>query len=129
MEFFLAIGAGSAPPRKERFAEFGMALERAVELLQSNAGAPLEITDTGEHQVLDAADLQRLAGWVTTFAPVDDDLARTVLAPLPTATLDALARWLIFRMRAAGISPRARLAVLGGVLDAAKGGGKYAEGG
>lgn len=121
MEFFLAIGAGDGPPRKERFAEFGQALERAVELVSSAAATPLEITDTGEHQVLAAADLQRLAGWVGAFAPIDDDLARCVFAPLPAATLDALARWLIFRMRAAGISPRARLAVLGSVLDAIKG--------
>lgn len=122
MEFFLAVGAGDGgPPRKERFAEFGQALERAVELIHSAAGAPLEIIDTGEHQVLAAADLQRLAQWVEKFAPVDDDTTRAIFAPLPDATLDALARWLLFRMRAAGISPRARLAVLGGVLDAIKG--------
>ncbi|MFZ2488735.1 MAG: hypothetical protein WAZ19_11485 [Anaerolineae bacterium] len=123
MEFFLAIGAGSAPPRKERFAEFGQALERATELINTAAATPLEITDTGEHQVLDAADLQRLAAWVGQFAPMDDTVARAVLQPLPAATLDALARWLLFRMRAAGIAPRARLAVLGSVLDAVKGEG------
>lgn len=115
MEFFLAVGA-----KKERFAEFGMALERAVELLQNGAGTPIEITDTGEHQVLDAADLERLAAWAGQFAPVDDTVPRTILQPLPDATLDALARWLLFRMRAAGIAPRARLAVLGSVLDAVK---------
>jgi hypothetical protein len=118
MEYFLAIAAGSTPSGKERFAELGAALERAVALLDSGEAVPYELTDTGERRLLGRAELERLARLVGAFAPVDDDIARQVLAPLPEATLDALCRWLIFRMRSAGVSPRARLAVIGSVLDA-----------
>ena len=118
MEFFLAIGSGSGPARKERFPDLGAALERAMALLDSGDGAPLELTDTGERRLLDRVEIERLARLAGTFTPVDDDVARQVLAPLPNATLDALCRWLLVRMRSAGISPRARLAVIGSVLDA-----------
>lgn len=118
MEYFLAISAGSGPARKERFPDLGAALERAVALLDSGEAAPLELTDTGERRLLDRTEIERLARLVGKFAPVDDDIARQALAPLPEATLDSLCRWLIFRMRAAGVSPRARLAVIGSVLDA-----------
>jgi hypothetical protein len=118
MEYFLAIGAGSGPARKERFPDLGAALERAVALLDSGEGTPLELTDTGERRLLDRAEIERLARLAGKFAPIDDNVARQVLAPLPEATLDTLCRWLLVRMRSAGISPRARLAVLGSVLDA-----------
>jgi hypothetical protein len=118
MEFFLASAAGSGPARKERFPDLGAALERAVALLASGEATPLALTDTGERRLLDQAAMERLAQLVGAFAPVDDGIARQVLAPLPDATLDAFCRWLIFRMRSAGISPRSRLAVIGSVLDA-----------
>lgn len=118
MEFFLAVGAGSGPPRRERYADLGAALERAVALLDSGEGAPLELTDTGERRLLSRAEIERLARLVGAFTPVDDDVARQALAPLPEATLDALCRWLLVRMRSAGVSSRARLAVIGSVLDA-----------
>jgi len=118
MEYFLAITAGSRPAQRERFPELGAALERAVALLDSREAVPVELTDTGERRLLDRAELERLARLVGAFAPVDDDVARQVLAPLPEATLDTLCRWLLVRMRSAGISPRARLAVIGSVLDA-----------
>lgn len=118
MEYFLAIGAGSGPARRERFPDLGAALERAVALLDSGEGAPLELTDTGERRLLGRAEIERLARLAGAFAPVDDDIVRQALAPLPEATLDSLCRWLIFRLRSAGVSPRARLAVIGSVLDA-----------
>lgn len=120
MEYFLTIATavGNAPARRERFAELGPALERAVTLLDAGEGTPLELTDTGERRLLDRADMERLARLAGAFAPVDDDIARRTLAPFDEATLDSLCRWLIFRMRSAGVSPRARLAVIGSVLDA-----------
>ncbi|HNS02379.1 MAG TPA: hypothetical protein PKM78_08375 [Anaerolineae bacterium] len=120
MEYFLTIATavGNAPARRERFAELGPALERAVTLLDAGEGTPLELTDTGERRLLAQADMERLARLVGKFTPVDDDIARQVLAGLPEATQDAWCRWLIFRMRSAGISPRSRLAVIGSVLDA-----------
>ena len=118
MEYFLAIGAGSGPARKERFAELGAALERAVMLLDSGEATPLELTDTGERRLLGREEMERLARLAGKFAPVDDDVARQVFAPLSDATLDSLCRWLLFRMRSAGVSPRGRLAVIGSVLDA-----------
>ncbi len=118
MEFFLSIVASQEPARRERFPELGAALERAAKLLESGQGTPVELTDTGERRLLGQADLARLARLVGTFAPVDDGIARQVLGDLPDATLDAFCSWLIFRMRSAGISPRARLAVIGSVLDA-----------
>ncbi|HSN77123.1 MAG TPA: hypothetical protein VL334_18780 [Anaerolineae bacterium] len=118
MEYFLAISAGSRPAQRERFPELGAALERAVALLDSGEATPQELTDTGERRLLGRAEIERLARLAGTFAPVDDDVARQVLAPLPEATLDTLCRWLLFRMRSAGVSPRARLALLGSVLDA-----------
>jgi hypothetical protein len=118
MEYFLAIGAGSGPARKERFPDLGAALERAVALLDSGEGQPVELTDTGERRLLDQSEIQRLARLAGKFAPVDDDVARQVFAPQSDATLDSLCRWLLFRMRSAGVSPRARLAVIGSVLDA-----------
>lgn len=117
MEFFLAIGGDAGPARKERFPDLGAALERAVALLDSGAG-PLELTDTGERRLLGQAEIERLARLAGAFAPVDDGIARQTLTPLPEAALDSLCRWLIFRMRSAGVSPRARLAVIGSVLDA-----------
>lgn len=118
MEYFLAVAAGSGPARKERFPELGAALERAVALLDSGEATPLELTDTGERRLLGRAELERLARLAGGFAPVDDGIARQALAPLSEATLDSLCRWLIFRMRAAGVSTRGRLAVIGSVLDA-----------
>lgn len=118
MEFFLAIVAGGDPAKKERFPELGAALERAVGLLDAGEATPLELTDTGERRLLGQAEMERLARLAGKFSPVDDGIARQVLAPLPDATLDAFCRWLIFRMRAAGVSPRARLAVIGSALDA-----------
>ncbi len=107
MEFFLAIGAGSGPARKERFPDLGAALERAVALLETGEGAPLELSDTGERRLLDRVEIERLARLVGTFTPVDDDVARQVLAPLPDATLDTLCRWLLVRMRVGRRSARA----------------------
>jgi hypothetical protein len=118
MEYFLAIAAGSGPARKERFPDLGAALERAVALLDSGEATPLELTDTGERRLLGRAEIERLARLAGKFAPVDDDVARQVFAPLSDATLDSLCRWLIFRLRSAGVSPRARLAMIGSVLDA-----------
>ncbi len=120
MEYFLAI-AGSGPARKERFPDLGAALERAVALIDSGEGQPLELTDTGERRLLGAAEFERLARLAGKFAPVDDGIARQVFEPLSDATLDSLCRWLVFRMRSAGVSPRARLAVIGSVLDAISG--------
>jgi hypothetical protein len=117
MEFFLAI-AGGGPARKERFSDLGGALERAVALLDSGEATPLELIDTGERRLLGQAEMERLARLTGKFAPVDDDVARQVFAPLSEATLDSLCRWLIFRMRSAGVVPRSRLAVIGSVLDA-----------
>lgn len=116
MEFFLAVPAGSGSVRKERFGDLGAALERAVELC-ANDTAPAALTDTGDRRLLGQTELLRLARLVDKFAPVDDRVAGQVFAALPDETLDALLRWLLFRMRAAGTSPRARLAVLGGILD------------
>lgn len=118
MEYFLAISAGSGPARKERFPDLGAALERAVALLDAGGGAVLALTDTGERRLLGQAEIERLARLAGAFAPVDDDVIRQVLVPLPDAALDALCRWLLFRMRSAGVSPRSRLAVIGSVLDA-----------
>ncbi len=118
MEFFLAIVAGREPARKERFPDLGAALERAVALLDSGEATPQELTDTGERRLLGQAEMERLARLAGKFTPVDDGIAREVFAPLSEATLDALCRWLIFRMRAAGVSPRSRLAMIGSVLDA-----------
>jgi len=118
MEFFLTIVASQEPARRERFPELGMALERAMALLDSGQGLPVELTDTGERHLLGQADMERLARLVGAFAPVDDGIARQVLGSLPDATLDTFCSWLIFRMRSAGISPRSRLAVIGSVLDA-----------
>jgi hypothetical protein len=118
MEFFLAIVAGSEPARKERFPDLGAALERAVALLDSGEATPLELTDTGERRLLGQAEMERLARLAGKFAPVDDGIARQVFTPLSDATLDSLCRWLIFRMRSVGVSPRGRLAVIGSVLDA-----------
>jgi hypothetical protein len=118
MEYFLAIAAGSTPARKERFAELGAALERAVGLLDTGEATPLELTDTGERRLLGQVEMERLARLAGKFTPVDDDIARQLFAPLPGVTLDAFCRWLIFRMRAAGVNPRARLAMIGSLLDA-----------
>lgn len=116
MEYFLAVAAGDGPARKERFDDLGAALERAVELCASN-NAPAVLTDTGDRRVLGHDELVRLATLANKATPVDDNIAGQVFAALPDATLDTLCRWLLFRMRAAGISPRSRLAVLGGILD------------
>lgn len=116
MEYFLAVPAGSGSVRKERFDDLGAALERAVELC-ANDSAPAALTDTGDRRLLGQKELLRLAALVDKFAPVDDRVAGQVFGALPDETLDALLRWLLFRMRAAGTSPRARLAVLGGILD------------
>jgi hypothetical protein len=118
MEYFLAIAAGSGPAHKERFSDLGAALERAVALLDSGEAVPYELTDTGERRLLGQAEMERLARLAGKFAPVDDGVARQVFAPLSDATLDNLCRWLIFRLRSAGVSPRARLAMIGSVLDA-----------
>lgn len=117
MEFFLTTGAAGSPTRKERFPDLGAALERAVEVVDAG-GAVLELTDTGERRLLRQAELERLARLVGKFTPVDDGIASQVFGSLPDATLDDLFRWLIVRMRSAGTSPRARLALLGSILDA-----------
>ncbi len=87
MEYFLAIAAGSTPARKERFAELGAALERAVGLLDAGEATPLELTDTGERRLLGQADMERLARLAGKFTPVDDGIARQLLhrAPAPCA--------------------------------------------
>lgn len=118
MDYFLAVAAGSGTVRKERFPDLGAALERAVALLDSGEAVPVALTDTGERRLLGQTELKRLARLVAASAPVDDDTVRQTLVPLSEATLDSLCRWLVFRMRAAGVSPRARLAVIGSVLDA-----------
>lgn len=117
MEYFLAIeGAGAV--RKERFDDLGAALERASELAEAGA-APFALTDTGERLLLGRRELERLYTLTSKFAPVDDQAAKQLFTALSDDRLDALCRWLIFRMRASGVSPRARLALLGSVLDAA----------
>lgn len=116
MEYFLAVPAGSGSVRKERFDDLGAALERAVELIASDT-LPAALTDTGDRRLLGQEEMLRLAALVDTFAPVDDHIAGQVFGALPDETLNALLRWLLFRMRAAGASPQARLAVLGGILD------------
>ncbi|MEZ4766991.1 MAG: hypothetical protein R2844_01000 [Caldilineales bacterium] len=117
MEYFLAVPAGSGPPRKERFGELGAALERAVELSEDGT-VPAALTDTGDRLLLGRDELARLAMLATKFAPVDDSAAGQVFGALSDETLDALCRWLIFRMRSAGAGPRVRLAVIGSILDA-----------
>lgn len=118
MEYFLTVAAGNETVRKERFPDLGVALERAMALLDSGEAMPVALTDTGERRLLGQSEIKRLARLVAASAPVDDDTVRQTLAPLPEATLDSLCRWLAFRMRAAGVSSRGRLAVIGSVLDA-----------
>ena len=116
MEYFLAVPADSGPVRKERFGDLGAALERAVALCADNS-TPTALTDTGDRLLLGGEQLTRLATLATKFAPVDDRIAGQVFGALPDETLDALCRWLIFRMRAAGANQRTRLALIGGILD------------
>jgi hypothetical protein len=76
------------------------------------------VTDTGERQHLGPRDLERLMSIAKPLAVVDDGVARQVFSALPEETLDALCRWMLFRLRASGVSVRPRLAMLSAVLDA-----------
>ena len=116
MEYFLAI-EGDGLPRKERFNDLGAALEQAVALAETG-NPPAALTDTGQRTLLGRNDMARLARLAGKATPVDDSVAADVFGSLPDETLDALCRWLLVRLRAAGASPRARLAVIGGILDA-----------
>ena len=105
--------------RKERFADLGAACERAVELCHAQgANVPLAISDTGERLLLGEQQIGRLASLAARAAPVDDRVAWQVFGALEDATLDDLYRWLLFKMRSAGIAQRQRLHVLGAILDA-----------
>ena len=44
---------------------------------------------------------------------VDDGIARRVFSALPDQSLDALCKWMLFCLRASGVSVRPRLAMLG----------------
>ena len=113
MEYFLAI-EGDGLSRKERFNDLGAALERAVALAETG-NPPAALTDTGQRTLLGRNDMARLARLAGKATPVDDSVAADVFGSLPDETLDALCRWLLVRLRAAGASPRARLAVIGGI--------------
>lgn len=120
MEYFLDIADRTGRVRKERFADLGAALERAVDIGQAvpPIDQPMAVTDTGERQLLGRRELERLIAIARPLAVVDDGVARQVFSALPEETLDALCRWLLFRLRASGVSVRPRLAMLGAVLDA-----------
>jgi len=117
MEFFLDVGV-----RKERFPDLGTALERAVALCadaQCGGGpVPVGLSDTGERHLLGEAEIARVAAIAGKTAPVGDQVAHQVFAPLSDDTLDDLCCWLAFRMRTAGIANRQRLAIMGAILDA-----------
>jgi hypothetical protein len=117
MEYFLDIADPAGRVRKERFAELGAALERAVQIGQADppGDRPVAVIDTGERQHLGPRELERLIDIAKPLAVVDDGVARQVF---PDETLDALCRWMLFRLRASGVSVRPRLAMLGAVLDA-----------
>lgn len=120
MEYFLDIADSTGRMRKERFADLGAALERAVQIGQAEprSDRPLAVTDTGERQHLGARELERLISIAKPLAVVDDGVARQVFSALPEETLDALCRWMLFRLRASGVGARPRLAMAGAVLDA-----------
>ena len=120
MEYFLDITDPTGRVRKERFADLGAALERAVEIGQADPAVdrPMAVTDTGERQLLGRSELERLVAIAKPLSVVDDGVARQVFSALPDPTLDALTRWMLFRLRASGVPMRARLAMLGAILDA-----------
>lgn len=113
---------GAYRMQREDFDDFGAAVRRALEVFEANrsgGGAePVSITDTGERQLLGQKEFARLAAIVGKAAPVGDQIARQVFGALDEATLDTLCRWLVFKMRPAGINQQQRLHVLGAILDA-----------
>jgi hypothetical protein len=120
MEYFLDIADPAGRIRKERFAELGAALERAVQLGQANppVDQPMAVADTGERQHLGRPELERLIAIAKPLAVVDDGVARQVFSALSDETVDALCRWMLFRLRASGVPVRARLGMIGAILDA-----------
>lgn len=120
MEYFLDIADPAGRIRKERFAELGAALERAVQLGQANppVDRAMAVTDTGERQHLGSRELERLVDIARPLVVVDDGVARQVFSALADETVDALCRWMLFRLRASGVSVRARLGMIGAILDA-----------
>ncbi|MDW8319131.1 MAG: hypothetical protein RMN53_14970 [Anaerolineae bacterium] len=122
MEYFVTIVDPSGRPRKERFGDLGAAASRAAELYQAaQAGQelrPTAITDTGERLLLDQAAIARMAAITAKASPVGDQVAQRVFGALDPAELDELCRWLVFRLRTAGVSGQQRLHVIAAILDA-----------
>ncbi len=100
MEYFLDIADPAGRLRKERYTDLGAAIERAVEIGQADptVDRPMSVTDTGERQLLGRTELERLIAIAKPLAVVDDGVARQVFSALPDPTLDALSRWMLFRL-------------------------------
>ncbi len=122
MEYFLTSVDQSGRAFKERFTDLGAVAARAVELFAAASSTgqrqPTAITDTGDRLLLGRAEIARLATIVDKSSPVGDQIAQRVFGDLDAATLDELCRWLLFRLRTAGVGAQQRLHVISAILDA-----------